>query len=272
MSPKRLAILALIYHKSGKNYLADQNSTVEQLAVGYFTEHKSVIVTLDAIRSKLKLDESSDWKKLVKKLFKKKEKSESVEKTKKKKTPFVESDTTDPSTSEKNKKTKQKSETNPEKSTKSQKKLKKSPGNDTIETTEADESDESSESETEENDAPEAPTTVDDFFITADGKNYLSTAVVTRKQEEDTVDDDTNSKGIEKKPKESSFFHKSDKKPVKLATNRSEGKRKWPIDSEETVTKTKETKIDTQLHPSWQAKQKLKPTITEFKGTKITFD
>jgi len=28
----------------------------------------------------------------------------------------------------------------------------------------------------------------------------------------------------------------------------------------------------TDLHPSWQAKQKIKPIIQEFKGKKITFD
>ncbi|XP_031638587.1 uncharacterized protein LOC116350791 [Contarinia nasturtii] len=275
MSPKRLGVLALLYYKTGKNYLADQNSTVEQLAVGYFCEHKAVGVTLDAIRNKLKLAESSEWRKLVKKLFKKKEKSENVEKMEKK-TSFIESDATDTSAIEKskNKKAKQNVETKgkQEKSTKLQKKRKES----AAQPDEPSESDAETEVKTNEMNASEAPTTVDDFFITADGKNYLSNAVVTRKQEEDTVDDDANShlgKGFEKKPREASFFHKSDKKPVKLATNRFEGlKRKWPNEIEEIVHKIKEAKVDTQLHPSWQAKQKLKPTITEFKGTKITFD
>lgn len=50
-------------------------------------------------------------------------------------------------------------------------------------------------------------------------------------------------------------FDGSDDKPPTSNTKR-------PIDAEES----------TKLHPSWVAKQKLKPVITEFKGSKITFD
>lgn len=112
-SPKRLGVLALIYYKSGKSYLADQNSTVEQLAVGYFTEHKGLTDVLDTIRNKLNLTETTDWKKSAKKLFRKKDKTEKPEKptkSKKKKGAFIESDNTGANAERlKNKKEKQQS-------------------------------------------------------------------------------------------------------------------------------------------------------------------
>ncbi|XP_055326956.1 serum response factor-binding protein 1 [Sitodiplosis mosellana] len=283
MSPKRLGLLALMYYKSGKNYLADSSSTVDQLVVGYFCEHKSVNDILDAIRKKLKLDESWNWRRSVRKLFKKKNKTLNAEKVKKKKNSFTETDGTDSTatTKGKHKKDQQKAEPNgkPEKAVKPKKKQKEPDA----EPSESEESD-SSESDddvdvrpAEKNQVSEPPTTVDDFFITADGSNYLSTAIPNQKQEVDS-DGETNqrlyrSKDFDRKPKEASFFHKSDKKPVKLAVNRSEGtKRKWLDDREEQTGQPMEKKVDPELHPSWQAKQKLKPTITEFKGKKITFD
>lgn len=276
MPPKRLGLLALLHYKSGKNYLADQNSTVEQLAVGYFSEYKTMNGILDAIRKKLNLHESQLWKKTSKKLFKKKDKTEQADKMNKK-TPFTETENGEENSGAKNKKkkTKQTSETNgkvskSDKGDKKQTKSKKA----TAEQDAASESDESSESE-EENDlestsAP-APTTVDEFFITADGANYLSTAVTTSKQENNKPDDDQTEKVFPKRSKESSFFHKSDKKPVKLAVNRFENKKRTWTEHEE-AEPAKETKLDPELHPSWQAKQKQKPIITEFKGKKITFD
>lgn len=288
MSPKRLGLLALLYYKSGKSYLADQNSTVEQLTVGYYSESKGLNVLLDSIRSKLKLTENSNWRKSVKKLFKKKDKSKKPEKVEKE-TSFTESNNTNAKTEPKikNKKSKKEVESKGklEKSDKSSKTQQKKQidaeeqdeetSNDTDESSETDEN--NNDGELDSGNAVTAPTTVDDFFITADGSNYLSTAVVSRKQEEDSDDASTGNmqrgKGFEKKPRESSFFHKSDKKPVKLAANRFEGsKRKWSDEAGEIVPKEKQTKIDPELHPSWQAKQKLKPTITEFKGKKITFD
>lgn len=291
MSPKRLGLLALMYYKSGKNYLANSDSTVEQLAVGYFCEHKSVNGILDAIRNKLKLDESSNWRRSVRKLFKKKDKTLNAErvKEKKKKTSFTETDDTDSKATakNKNKKVQQKSEANgkSEKPEKSPKKQKQQVAQENAEQDKSEESDDSSKSDddtdvksTKENDVSEPPpTTVDEFFITADGSNYLSTAVVNRNQEEDSDGNDNQhfyqGKDFERKPREASFFHKSDKKPVKPSVNRFEGtKRKWSNESEEQVHKSTEKKIDTELHPSWLAKQKLKPTITEFKGKKIKFD
>lgn len=290
MSPKRLGLLALRYYKSGKNYLANSDSTVDQLAVGYFCEHKSINGILDAIRKKLKLDESWNWRKSVKKLFKKKDKTLNADKVKEKKekTSFTETDNTDSKTTakNKNKKVQQKLEANgnSEKPEKSQKKQKQQAAQEDVESDKSEEFDDSSESDEdidvkldEKNSVSEPPTIVDDFFITADGSNYLSNAVVNRNQAEDSEGDDNQhfyrGKDFERKPREASFFHKSDKKPVKPAVNRFEAtKRKWSDESEEQVHMPKEKKVDSELHPSWQAKQKLKPIITEFKGKKIIFD
>lgn len=272
--------MALINYKSGKNYLAIQSSTVEQLAVAYFTEHKTVGPILDAIRNKLNLDDSSNWKKLAKKLFRKNDKTSATE---------GEKETTETEESSDGKGLKKKAKANAKtneksiksktpssKETKKQKKSNKSIEQKDTTPSESDESEEESDKETENENNDTAPaTTVDDFFITADGSNYLATAVANTKQEEDLDDDHHPNRGKEfaKKPKEASFFHKSDKKPVKLAVNRFENKkRKWSDNEEEEVHTVKESKVDPELHPSWQAKQKQKPIITEFKGKKITFD
>lgn len=71
MSPKRLGLLALLNYKSGKNFLADPNSTIEQLTVGYYLEYKGLAVVLDSIRAKLKLTDNSYWRKSVKKIIQK---------------------------------------------------------------------------------------------------------------------------------------------------------------------------------------------------------
>lgn len=288
MPPKRLGLLALLYYKSGKNHLSDSNATVEQLSVGYFSQFKGLNEILDGIRTKLNLNENSNWRRHVRKLFKKRDKSKQKEKVQEK-TPFNESDNLNVNTESKSsgKKSKLKSNGDLEKSllkTEAKKEKTKqscSEQSNEVVTKESDESSDSDENSEEEivgeNDVAAAPTTVDDFFITADGSNYLSTAVVSQIQEKGSDDESKShlprNQGFEKKSKESSFFHKSDKKPVKLAVNRFEGtKRKWTDNDETQDNEKKPAKIDPELHPSWQAKQKLKPTITEFKGKKITFD
>lgn len=261
MSPKRLGLLALIYYKSGKDYLADSQSTTEQLAVGYFSQFKGLNVILDVIRSKINLDNAPDWRKLAKKLFKKKDNAIKEEKIEKE----------DP-------------KSNDGKLQKKSSKLvnKKQKAESTQQSTNiaALESEESSANEDDaKSSSPLPPTTIDDFFITADGSNYLSTAVANQKQEDDSDDDSKgrmkHGKSFVKKSHESSFFQKDNKKTVKLATARSEGgtKRKWSNDKDEQkIITEKHSTVDPNLHPSWQAKQKLKPTIAEFKGKKITFD
>lgn len=272
-SPKRLGVLALIYYESGKRYLSDPNSTIEQLAVGYFTEHKGVSDILDAILKKLQLTEIPYWKKLIKKLFKTKDKDDVKAKADKaqKKNSFNETDHSEKVAKSKDKKVKQRTEQAVTKQSDSEKESITHINTKPIDSKESDSSNESDDDSSDE--IAEHPTAVDDFFITADGSNYLSTAIANKTQGNDSDDDSNQKKVYEKKPRESSFFHKSDKKPEKSGSNRFEGaKRKWPNESDESVHKAKETKIDPELHPSWQAKQKQKPTITAFKGTKITFD
>lgn len=276
VSPKRLGLLALIYYKSGKNYLADSQSTVDQLAVGYFSQYKGLNSTFDVIRNKLGLDHAPDWQKLAKKLFKKKDKAIKKEKIDKKKNTFAESDNAESSAD------KQMNESTAPVNKKGKKQTKSTQQTTTTASVSA--SDESNASSATENDGNAEsslpPTTVDDFFITADGSNYLSTAVATKNQDDDSDDDakgrTQQGKGFTKKPNESSFYQKSNnKRPVKLATNRSDSsgtKRKWADDQEQQASTEKQLKSDPNLHPSWQAKQKLKPTIAEFKGKKITFD
>lgn len=143
-------------------------------------------------------------------------------------------------------------------------------------------------------------TTVDPFFITEDGANYV--AVVSRNQEESTNDDDDKkvrpgrqfSKVPQSKQNNKQTFNKPIK-PIRLGTNNPndddpnvhpswsakrkqkalpsfQGKKvKFDNDNANSSTNTK-TEDMSNLHPSWAAKQKLKPTITEFKGSKITFD
>lgn len=269
MSPKRLGLLALIYYKFGKNYLADSQSTIDQLAVGYFSQYKGLNSMFDVIRNKLNLDNAPDWRKLAKKLFKKKDKTIKKERTDKKKNAIEESDNANPNESKldsSNGKLKKSS-----KSAKNEQK-KKIESAAAAPPLDSDEASESSANEDEADNLP-PPTTVDDFFITADGSNYLSTAVANQ-QEDENSDDDSKGKGFVKKSNESSFFQKNNKKPVKLATARSEGatKLKWSENNVEEVDTGKQSKVDPNLHPSWQAKQKLKPIIAEFKGKKITFD
>ncbi|XP_060650258.1 uncharacterized protein LOC132787315 [Drosophila nasuta] len=89
----------------------------------------------------------------------------------------------------------------------------------------------------------ERPTHVEDpFFITESGKPYLSTAVVLS-DENETEDED----------KEEQLSRREYKKPLN----------KW---SENCAPR------DNNRHPSWLAKEKLKPIITGFKGKKTTFD
>ncbi|KAH8359738.1 hypothetical protein KR093_008658 [Drosophila rubida] len=89
----------------------------------------------------------------------------------------------------------------------------------------------------------ERPThVVDPFFITESGQPYLSTAVVL------SDDNETDSEDEEQVPRNEYKKHN----PLK----------KW---------EDKSAARDNNRHPSWLAKEKLKPIITGFKGKKTTF-
>lgn len=140
-------------------------------------------------------------------------------------------------------------------------------------------------------------TTVDSFFITESGSNYMSTAVVDRVQA-DGPDD-----GLARKERRAKQFGNTITPKAKKFNNFGDGKpngrgkpaeadgpdhpswsakRKQKVIPDFQGKKTKFGATDSKatkpaastgdVHPSWAAKQKQKPTITEFKGLKTTFD
>lgn len=267
-------MLALHYYKSGRNYLADQDSTVEQLAIGYYSESKNLKVIFDTIREQLHIERNDKWKKATRKLFKKNEIAE--------KKAFEMNDVGDElketdcvggNKDVKNMKNKLKKTNNQEKTTfgtekhnkPKSKKSKTKFNND--------------DNNWDEMKGTEAPTTVDDFFITADGTNYLSNAIVNSTQ---TNENDSESKPFPSKKFQSHEFvmnggigpgqcgkkFERNSGPKRFAGE----KRKWINANNDPIEDKVERKIDHNLHPSWVAKQKQKPSIAEFKGTKITFD
>lgn len=145
-------------------------------------------------------------------------------------------------------------------------------------------------------------TTEDAFFITADGGNYQATAVVDRVQP-DGPDD-----GTDRRTRRAKQFGKPDrpvnkgghnKRPAAPARTNGQNASNTGGDHPSWAAKRKQKTIpdfqgkkvkfggndgpakkvgadtksdDKNVHPSWAAKQKLKPVISEFKGSKITFD
>ncbi|EDW83863.1 uncharacterized protein Dwil_GK13837 [Drosophila willistoni] len=124
---------------------------------------------------------------------------------------------------------------------------------------------------------------IDPFFITQSGQPYLSTAIDNSDGEED---EKAPRQGPTPVPAANSWrkqkYENSYERP---AATQGEGKKiKFNDDGEATVTATASTlspaaaadsapSVSTEgMHPSWIAKQKWKPKIAEFQGTKIKFD
>lgn len=112
-------------------------------------------------------------------------------------------------------------------------------------------------------------TTVDPFFFTETGDNYLSTVVIDRVQPEAVQDGlirrERRDHTLRPNKKNNVFrkqFGRSEHVPQNGRIEKNYGH----------VVKPSPAPIDEKLHPSWIAKQKLKPIITEFKGHKIKFD
>lgn len=133
-------------------------------------------------------------------------------------------------------------------------------------------------SQEKEDDDPEEIFTVDSFFITETGENYLSTAVVKRKEEETTGKPNTDTLIMEntailERPHSSTHYLSSFAAPSRPLL-----KTDWKIFSiNESASKSGslrsgENIVDRDIHPSWLAKQKMKPVIQEFRGKKITFN
>lgn len=252
--------------------MADQDSTVEQLAIGYYSESKNLKVVLDAIREQLHIERNDRWKKATRKLFKK---NETVEKKSEGKDAGDESMETDSVGDKDVKKMKSKSNkaNNQEATTLESKKPKKPKTMKVIMKLNNDKDD------VDKMKTTEAPTTVDDFFITANGSNYLSNAVVNSVQKDDK---NTESKPFPPKKQSHEFVMNGGIGPGQSGKRfqRNAGlkrfaaeKRNWNDTINDVPVEVKEErKINLDLHPSWVAKQKQKPTIADFRGTKITFD
>lgn len=145
--------------------------------------------------------------------------------------------------------------------------------------------------------------TVDPFFITGSGENYLATTVIDRIQPNGPND------GLDRKERRAQQFGKPTKtkrndeqfgKSLKMSSklNRTDDNsttsvvdlhpswaakmktkgigtfqgKKIKFGDEESPIVSKTSFVEAKLHPSWVAKQKLKPVISEFKGNKIVFD
>lgn len=277
-----MAILALLQHGSRINYLAKQDATFEELAVGYFRQFKTIPPILDVIQSKYHLNDSSEWKTAVQDLFQKSDKPPKKSKKDKPTKKHAKNDSTADSDNKKpiKKETKTKAKTTDDaKESSVVESLKKSKKENFKKKQKVKKEKISSIDEPMDDQSAEAPTTVDDFFITAEGTSYLSTAVVNRTQE-DGPDDGLDrrsrraqQKGGKTNDNQTSFSKKTKNFNANDNSNRFiGGKRKWNTeDIDEGETETPKP-IDPNLHPSWLAKQKQKPTITAFKGTKIVFD
>lgn len=125
-----------------------------------------------------------------------------------------------------------------------------------------------------EDEADTATKTVDDFFITDSGTHYESTYVP--KPVKEQIHDD----GLNRQQRRAQQFGNivKKKKPKKLNKEfLNNVKAKPKIEKEKFGNKNKKTvevesKQEVSLHPSWEAKKKLKPQITAFQGKKIVFD
>ncbi|XP_068153999.1 brain acid soluble protein 1 homolog [Drosophila tropicalis] len=129
--------------------------------------------------------------------------------------------------------------------------------------------------------AKDRPThVIDPFFITQSGQPYLSTAIDNSDDEED---EKAPRQAVPPAPAENGWrkqkYENSYERPATTQTQGEGKKIKFNDDGEATVTATAPTPspaaptVSTEgMHPSWVAKQKWKPKIAEFQGTKIKFD
>lgn len=132
-------------------------------------------------------------------------------------------------------------------------------------------------------DVKERPThVVDPFFITESGQPYLSTAVVLSDDENNDAEDEQPEQKRRKPPyrwqehrnvRDNNNRHSSNfvKNQTTVQSNK---KIKFGEDgiAEDAPIVPVAAKDDEGMHPSWVAKQKLKPKIAAYQGTKITFD
>lgn len=128
---------------------------------------------------------------------------------------------------------------------------------------------------------------VDPFFITDTGENYLSSAVSIAndkwQQQNGQEDDKRNLHLIKLNGKNKPTYHQQDFKTNKFGARNQFSSQKYDksqkFGTEDKFSnyankKSKELTNSRQqnIHPSWAAKQKLKPVISSFQGKKITFE
>lgn len=279
VSERRLAASALLQHRSKKNILSDVEATPDQLAIGYFANIEVVKKTLETIYIALNLDAATFWRRQVKKLFKKKDPDAKTKTTKKVKGAKKEDEDDDEESANEDEESAEQSKKlkKPEKSKKSENsttttKVKQSRSSDDASSKPAKITKLEPEDDDDDDDDEEAVsgTAVDDFFITAEGTSYLSNAVV-----KPVKNDEENDAKIFGAPNQGNKRNKAFNKPNQNDNNRFvENKRPFKRNFGESAVETPAPvkPIDPNLHPSWLAKQKQKPIITGFQGTKITFD
>lgn len=237
-------------HRSTKNVLADAESTPEQLAVAYFTNIDIVRKSLDSIYEALKLDEATFWRRQVKKLFKKIEtdgeaKSPKISKEKETKMTLGEND-----------------EELAEQAGQSKKSIKLAKPKRARAASNSDNATENKQAES----------VVDDFFITAEGTSYMSTAVVKNVPNDEEEDGDT-SRANQQNNKYNQSITTLNQQDNSRSERKPQLKRKHDEAKEETTAKPEEkAEVDPNIHPSWQAKQRQKLYITGFRGHKIKFN
>ncbi|XP_061390307.1 uncharacterized protein LOC133325584 [Musca vetustissima] len=155
----------------------------------------------------------------------------------------------------------------------------------------ADESFKPSEDSANESETEETTHVVDPFFVTETGENYLSTAVVNKNAAEDNHEVEEKDRHLiqlngskkvgndnRRQDQQSRFNDKrkpwsNDQRQQKPWNNDQRQQKSWPNDQRQQKPDIKKN-VDNnneKLHPSWAAKQKLKPVITGFQGKKIVF-
>lgn len=301
--------------KTSSQLVSDSKASIEEVCIGRLLSLKAIIAFVSKTKSKYDVDGSVDWQgivghfadaKTVKKKMTKNNAAENAGANAERKNGKVSKSKATPAqkkaVTSKDKPVAPVAQKSPKLKSPSTKKSKKKKVEKVAEITEE----------------PAATTTVDPFFITNDGSNYVSTAVIDRTQA-DGPDDALNRRSRRANrlsnnsagPKAHAKVDKFNKSAPTLksfgGSSRNDARKEVPDNADadvhpswsakrkqksipafqgkkmkfdgsgekpanDTTKSTNSGEESSKLHPSWVAKQKLKPVITEFKGSKITFD
>lgn len=264
----RLGALALSSKKTSSQLLSDTKASIEDVCIGRLLHLKAIVSFVSQMKQKYDVDGTLDWQAIVghfadAKVAKKKLTKKNVAKLDAVPDPeHIDGKSARANASPAQKKplkSKEKSVTP---------KVEKSPKEKSMPAKPPKTKKDAEEIENAEE--PVATTMVDPFFITNDGTNYISTAVIDRTQPDGPSDDlnrrsrranrlNNNSDG----PKTHTKNAKFNKAPPKLqsfgGSSRNETRKDVPDNA------------DADVHPSWSAKRKQK-SIPAFQGKKIKFD